>query len=452
MLEFRARELVDDMEQDSEVVTAVPLRPSSRIAGFYRMSLEERLEALVSRGVISREDQHLLANRQGGLTPALANQMVENTIGVLELPLGLGLNFLINGRDYIVPMAVEEPSIIAAVSHVAKIARDAGGFEAECDASLMIGQIQVVGCPDLEAARVQVLEARAELIHEANRLQPAMYERGGGVRDIEVRILDEGKYRAMLVAHVLIDTCDAMGANLINSVVEALAPRVEELTGGSVFLRILSNLADRRLARARCRIPFEMLAWKGFSGREVAEGIELASQFAEVDPYRASTHNKGVMNGIGAVCLATGNDWRAIEAGAHAYCSREGGYAPMAVWRVEDECLIGELEIPMAVGTVGGPIRLHPTVQLAHKILRIESAGELAQVMAAVGLAQNMGALKALATEGIQRGHMALHARSVAATAGASEAEIEEVVRLLIETGEIKVREAQQIIARMRKV
>ncbi len=452
MLEFRVRDAAEELEQNSECETVVPMRPSSRIAGFYRMSLEERLECLVSRGVISRDDQRLLANRQGGLTPAMANQMVENTIGVLELPLGLGLNFSINDKDYIVPMAVEEPSIIAAVSHVAKIARDAGGFEADCDESLMIGQIQVVGVSDLEVARARVLGAKDELVEQANCLQPAMYARGGGVRDIEVRILDEGKYRAMLVVHVLIDTCDAMGANLINSVVEALAPRIEELTGGSVFLRILSNLADQRLARARCRIPFEMLGWKGFSGREVAEGIELASQFAEVDPYRAATHNKGVMNGIGAVCLATGNDWRAIEAGAHAYCSRDGGYAPMAVWRVEDEHLVGELEIPLAVGTVGGPIRLHPTVQLAHKVLRITSARELAEVMAAVGLAQNMGALKALATEGIQRGHMALHARSVAATAGASDAEIEEVVKLLIETGEIKVRGAQQIIARMRRV
>ncbi len=452
MLEFRVRATAEDLEQNSECETVVPMRPSSRIAGFYRMSLDERLECLVSRGVISRDDQHLLANRQGGLTPAMANQMVENTIGVLELPLGLGLNFSINDKDYIVPMAVEEPSIIAAVSHVAKIVRDAGGFAADCDESLMIGQIQVVGVPDLETARARILETKLALIDQANLLQPAMCARGGGVRDIEVRILDEGKYRAMLVVHVLIDTCDAMGANLINSVVEALAPRIEELTGGTVFLRILSNLADQRLARASCRIPFESLGWKGFSGREVAEGIELASQFAEVDPYRAATHNKGVMNGIGAVCLATGNDWRAIEAGAHAYCARNGRYAPMAVWRVEDEHLVGELEIPLAVGTVGGPIRLHPTVQLSHKVLRISSARELAGVMAAVGLAQNMGALKALATEGIQRGHMALHARSVAATAGANDAEIEEVVKLLIETGEIKVREAQQIIARMRRV
>ncbi|MBA2664826.1 MAG: hydroxymethylglutaryl-CoA reductase, degradative [Bradymonadaceae bacterium] len=426
-------------------------RPTSRVAGFYRMSVEERLAYLVEHDVINEADAALLTNRSGGLTPELANQMVENTIGVLELPLGLGLNFVINGRDYLVPMAVEEPSIIAAVSHVAKIARDAGGFDARCDSSLMIGQIQVVGCPDLELAKTRVLEARARLIVEANALQPAMSERGGGVRDIEARILDEGKYRAMLVVHLIVDTCDAMGANLVNSLAEDLAPMIEALTGGRVFLRILSNLADRRLATASCRIALDLLAWKGFSGREVAEGIVLASEFAETDPYRAATHNKGVMNGIGAVCVATGNDWRAIEAGAHAYCCRDGQYRPMATWRLVDDHLVGELEIPLAVGTVGGPIRLHPTVQLAHKILRINGAGELACVMAAVGLAQNLGALKALATEGIQRGHMALHARSVAATAGASEAEIEEVVNLLIKTGEIKVREAQKIIAAMRR-
>ncbi|CAN0466672.1 unnamed protein product, partial [Laminaria digitata] len=295
-----------------------------------------------------------------------------------------------------------------------------------------------------------VLSHKQELLDRANALHPNMAERGGGAKDIEVRVLDGNKYQSMLVVHLLIDCCDAMGANLINTMAEGIAPRVEELTEGSVFLRILSNLADRRLVRARCKIPFADLAWKEFSGEEVARGIELASQFAEVDPYRATTHNKGIMNGIGAVCIATGNDWRAIEAGAHAYCCRDGQYRPMAVWWIEEGHLIGQLEIPMQVGTVGGPIKLHPTVQLAHKILGTQTANELAEVMGAVGLAQNMAAVKALATTGIQRGHMSLHARSVAAIAGATTEELDALVEMLIEDGEIKVHRAQQLLDKLR--
>ncbi|MFU8807134.1 MAG: hydroxymethylglutaryl-CoA reductase, degradative [Bradymonadaceae bacterium] len=426
-------------------------RASSRISGFYRMSLKDRLDYLLREGVIDEADVRLLRDRDGALDADVANQMVENAIGVLELPLGLGLNFLINDRDYLVPMAVEEPSIIAAVSHVAKIARSSGGFTASCDSSLMIGQVQVLGCDDFVLAKERVLNARERIIEEANAIQPNMVRRGGGVRDVEVRLIDEGNYQRMLIVHLLIDTRDAMGANLINSVAEGIAPLIEEITGGQVFLRILSNLADHRLVKASCRIPVGDLEWKDFSGQEVAEGIVLASEFAEVDPYRAATHNKGIMNGVGAVCIATGNDWRAIEAGAHAYCVRDGRYGPIATWRIDDGHLVGELEIPMAVGTVGGPIRLHPTVQLAHKILDVGGAGELAEVMGAVGLAQNMGALKALATEGIQQGHMSLHARSVAATAGATKAELDEVVRRLIKCGDIKVHQAERIIRKLRK-
>ena len=426
-------------------------RPSSRIAGFYRMSQDERLRLLIDRGVIDEDDAALLQTPGAGLRPEQANQMVENCVGVLELPLGLGLNFTINDRDYLVPMAVEEPSIIAAVSHIAKIVRRCGGFETSYEGSTMIGQIQVVGCPDFEEARQAVLEARPQLMEQADALHPNMVERGGGVRDLQVRMMDHGDYQKMLVVHIHYDTCDAMGANLINTVAEALAPRVEALTGGQVFLRILSNLADQRKVTARCRLPVEALAWKEFSGRQVAEGIELASQFASSDPYRAATHNKGIMNGIGAVCIATGNDWRAIEAGAHAYCGQGQGYRPMATWHVDGDHLVGHLELPMAVGTVGGPIRLHPTVQLAHKILDIDGADELAQIMGAVGLAQNMGALKALATEGIQRGHMSLHARSVAATAGAGPDELPHVVDALIDDGEIKVHRAREIIADLRR-
>ncbi len=426
-------------------------RPGSRISGFYRMSLAERLNLLVERGIIDEQDAALLRGAGSGLDVEVANQMVENTIGVLELPLGLGLNFKVNDRDYLVPMAVEEPSIIAAVSHVAKIARQSGGFEAKCEGSTMIGQIQVVGCDDWEGAQQAVLDAKEQIMKASDALHPKMVERGGGVRDVEVRLLDEGDFRRMLIVHVLIDTCDAMGANLINTVAEGVAPMIEELTGGQVFLRILSNLADRRKVRATCRIPFEDLDWKDYDGAEVARGIELASQFAEVDPYRAATHNKGIMNGIGAVCVATGNDWRALEAGAHAYCARDGRYRPMATWHVEEGFLVGELEIPLAVGTVGGPIRLHPTVQLAHRVLRVDGADELAEVMGAVGLAQNMGALKALATEGIQRGHMSLHARTVAATAGAEPGEMDEVVRRLIEEDEVKVHRAREILAELRQ-
>ncbi len=427
------------------------LRTNSRIPGFYKMSVEDRVELLVQRGAIRPEQAQLLLQREGGLPLETANQMIENAIGVLELPLGLGLNFNINRRDYLVPMAVEEPSVLAAVSHVAKIVRGTDfGFEASCENPLMIGQIQVVGCEDFEGAAEAVLAEKARLLELANTFEPKMVERGGGAKDIETRIIDEGKYQKMLVVHLLIDTCDAMGANMINTMAEGIAAEVEQITGGNVFLRILSNLADKRLARARCKIPFEDLAWRGFTGERVAEGIALASEFAEVDPHRACTHNKGIMNGISSVCIASGNDWRAIEAGAHAYAARDGKYGPLAIWYVEDGHLVGEIEVPIQVGTVGGPIRLHPTVQLVHDILDIDGADELAGIMAAVGLAQNMAALKALATEGIQRGHMSLHARTVAATAGAAEHELDAIVERLIAHGDIKVHTAKQIIADFR--
>ncbi len=448
MLQIRAKSKMN--EADTPIEAAKETRPTSRISGFYRMSMDERLDCLLDHGIIDAEDVEFLSVRAGGLEPHTANKMVENCIGVFELPMGLGLNFTINDRDYVVPMAVEEPSVIAAVSHCAKIVRGAGGFESTCHSNVMIGQVQVVGCEDFEAAKEAVLAARAEIVETANRLEPKMVERGGGCRDVEVRIVDNGEYRKMLVVHLLIDAVDAMGANLVNTMAEGVAPLVEELTGGTVFLRILSNLADKRLVKSRCKIPFEKLGWKGYSGEEVARGIAHASEFAESDPYRATTHNKGIMNGISSVCIATGNDWRAVEAGAHAYCARDGQYRPMAVWYVEDDCLVGELEVPMQVGTVGGPIRLHPTVQLAHRILRIDGAAELAEVMGAVGLAQNLGALKALATEGIQRGHMSLHARSVAATVGASGDEMQGLIDRLIESGEIKVSKAEELLAEMR--
>lgn len=425
--------------------------PSSRIAGFYRMNLDERLAALVEGGIIDDDDAAYLRTRRGGLPFEVADNMIENAVGVLELPLGLGLNFLIDGRDYVVPMAVEEPSVVAAVSHVAKLVREAGGFQTELPSAAMIAQIQVVGCEDWDAAQRAVERATPDLLRKANTFDAPLVKAGGGAIGLETRLLEGGDFRTMLIVHIYVDCVDAMGANAVNTIAEGLAPDVEALTGGRVFLRILSNLADRRTARARCRIPVEQLAWHGFSGRDVAEGIELASEFASLDPYRAATHNKGIMNGVSSVAIATGNDWRAVEAGAHAFAARGGQYGPLATWRIDGDELVGEIEIPAVVGIVGGPIKIHPTVQLAHRILRARSAGELARVMAAVGLAQNMAAIKALATEGIQRGHMALHARSVAVSAGASEDEVGPCVDRLVATGEIRVERARQILADLRR-
>ena len=443
--------MVDDPGQDRG---APPQSPSSRLPGYFKLSVDERVALLVEQGRITSADQALLRAELASFPHAVANSMVENVIGVYGLPLALGLNFLINGRDYVVPMVVEEPSVVAAVSHTARIVREAGGFEVETDPSVMIGQVQIVGCPDPQGAQVALMEARGQILALANALQPNLVARGGGARDIEVRILGEGgsRFTTMLVLHLLVDTRDAMGANLINTMAEGVAPMVEALTGGTVHLRILSNLADRRLVRARCRITPELLAWKGFSGQEVARGIACASEFAELDPYRAATHNKGVMNGIDAVALATGNDWRAIEAGAHAFCAQAGGYGPMATWRLDEGgALLGSLEIPIQAGVVGGPIRLHPMLEIVYKILDVTTASELSAVMGAVGLAQNFAALKALATEGIQRGHMTLHARSVAATAGATGDQIDQIAGQLVREGDVKVDRARQLLAALKR-
>ena len=352
-----------------------------------------------------------------GLPLNVADLLIENTVGVLGLPIGLGLNFTVNHKDYVVPMVVEEPSVIAAVSGAAKLVREAGGFEASSTPALMLGQIQVAGCHDPYLARDELLAHKAELLRRADVLCANMVERGGGARDLDARVIGpvgiEGNGdRTMVVLHVIIDTRDAMGANTVNTVMEGLAERVEEIAGGGVHLRILSNLPDRCRARARCAIPADMLETSEFPGPAVARRITLASLFAEEDPYRAATHNKGIMNGIDAVALATGNDWRAIEAGAHAFAVRDGRYTSLARWHVSGGGdLIGEIELPLAVGTVGGTTTTHPTIAVLRRILDVGSAKELREVMAAVGLAQNLAALRALATDGIQRGHMALHAR-----------------------------------------
>ncbi len=413
------------------------------------MARHERLDALVEAGFIDTDQAALLA-ASGALLPfGTADKMIENVVGCFELPIGLGMNFVVNGRDYVVPMVVEEPSIVAAVSHAARIVRTGGGFEAEADGSIMTGQIQVIGAADIDSARDAVLEARDRLLAMADELEPGMRRRGGGAVDLDARILRDGtsRYNEMLVVHVYVDTCDAMGANLVNTMCEGLAAEIESLTGGRVYLRILSNLTDRRRVRARCRVPAAQMAWHGYDGDTISDGIVTASEFAAADPYRAATHNKGVMNGVDAVAVATGQDWRAIEAGAHAFAALSGQYGPLTRWWRDDSgALCGEIDMPMAVGTVGGPIRLHPTVELLLSILDVGSASELACVMGAVGLAQNLAALKALASTGIQRGHMSLHARSVAATAGACGDDVDVVAQTMIDERNIKVERALEII------
>jgi hydroxymethylglutaryl-CoA reductase len=421
---------------------------SSRLPGFYKLKVAERIDTIARLCQLTTEEAAALFS-QNGLTVETADQMIENAVGVFGLPLGLGLNFRVNARDYIVPMAVEEPSVIAAVSLAAKIVREGGGFTAEADEALMAAQIQVTGYGDPEKARAALLAKRDELLALANSFHPAMQRRGGGARELEVRLLPapEGpQAEAILVVQVLIDTQDAMGANLINTVAEGVAPFVEKLTGGKVFLRILSNLADRRLARATCRIGLPLLSDFGMTGAEVAQGIWQASRFALADPYRAATHNKGIMNGVDAVAIATGNDWRALEAGAHAFAARSGRYGPLSTWVVEGDALVGRLELPLAVGTVGGPIKVHPHVRLMHKILGAKTARELASVMAAVGLAQNLAALRALGSVGIQKGHMALHARCVAVEAGARGEQVERLADLLVKAGKVKVEAARELL------
>lgn len=421
---------------------------TSRIPGFYKMTLEEKKNRIIDLYELNDEEQRLLFSGES-LPEDIADKMIENVIGTFSLPLALGLNFLINGQEYVIPMVVEEPSIVASASYMAKIVRDAGGFKTEATERIMIGQIQVVGCPDFEAAKEAILNEKEMLINAANDAYPSMKARGGGAKDLEVRMLNEGnsKFSQMLVVHLFVDTRDAMGANIINTMAESIAPVVEHLTQGKVYLRILSNYAVHSLAKATCVIPPHLLEADGYSGEEVRDGIILAYEFAASDPYRAVTHNKGIMNGIDPVIIATGNDWRAVEAGAHAYAARNGQYSSMTVWSKDEEGnLVGELELPMSLGIVGGASRVHPMAKLAYKLLRVESAKELAQVIVAVGLAQNMGALRALATDGIQKGHMALHSRSVAMAAGATGKLVDLIAQKLIESGDIRVGNAKKLM------
>jgi hydroxymethylglutaryl-CoA reductase len=423
---------------------------TSRLPGFYKLKVPERLGKLARLCHLSEEELSALTGT--GLPLEVADQMIENAVGVLGMPVGLGLNFVVNGRDCLVPMAVEEPSVIAAVSLAAKIVREAGGFTADADESTMIAQVQVASYGDATLAQEALAKGKDKILALANSFHPAMVRRGGGARDIEVRVLPAPEGPAgepILVLHILIDTQDAMGANLINTVAEGVAPLVEKLTSGKVYLRILSNLADRRLARARCKIALPLLADFGMSGEDVGYGIVQATRFAAADPYRAATHNKGIMNGVDAVAIATGNDWRAIEAGAHAFAARNGRYGPLSTWTLEEGHLVGNIELPLAVGTVGGPIKIHPLVRLLHKIMDVKGARQLAEVMAAVGLAQNLAALRALGSVGIQRGHMALHARCVAVEAGARGEWVERIADLLVKAGHVKVEKARELLATM---
>ena len=425
----------------------------SRLPGFYKAKMAERLRRLAEALELTPDDLDGLGE-SASLPLANADAMIENAIGVLGLPVGVGLNFKVDGDDVLVPMAVEEPSVIAAVSLAAKIAREGGGFTTDSDAPRMIGQVQLTQLVEPAKAREVLLANKAALLDAANALHPQMRARGGGAVDLEVRLLQvmdvAGTHaETHAIVHLIIDTQDAMGANLINTMCEGVAPLCEKLTGGKVRLRILSNLADLRLSRATCRIPFEALADFGLSGAEVAHGIVEGSRFADADPYRACTHNKGVMNGVDAVALATGNDWRAIEAGAHAYAARSGRYSPLTTWRIEAGQLVGRIELPIQVGTVGGAVKSNPLVQVLLKTLGHPGARKLAGIMAAVGLAQNLAALRALGTIGIQQGHMALHARNLAFSAGARGNAVEEVARALIAAGEIKLHRAQEILARM---
>jgi len=418
---------------------------SSRIPAFYQLSVDERQSRIVEALGLTREEVETLVAADA-LPLDTADLMVENAVATFALPFGVGLNFLVNERDYIIPMVVEEPSVIAAASNAALVARAGGGFTAEADTGAMIGQIQVVQVPDPAGAIERLAAARAGLLAAAAELVPGLCKRGAGPRDIEARLVETPRGESMVVVHVIVDTGDAMGANATNSLVEGLAPMVEELTGGVVCLRILSNLADRRLARSGVRIPVGSLGRDGMPGEEVAERMLYAYEFAYADPYRAATHNKGIMNGIDAVAVATGQDWRGIEAGAHAYACRDGAYRSLTRWAIEDGHLVGTIELPMAVSTVGPVAEAHPRVRLALRMLGVTSARELGGIMAAVGLASNMAAMRALATEGIQKGHMALHARAVSHAAGARGADAERLREALIAGGEVKLGRARELL------
>lgn len=415
---------------------------SSRIPGFYRISVEERLEKVAEFADLTDEEKKLLLEK--GLPLEIADRMIENVIGTFELPLGIATNFLIDGKEYLIPMAIEEPSVVAAASNAAKMAREGGGFFTDYSGNIMIGQIQVLGLDDPYSAKFEVLRNKDEIIKLANEQDPILVNLGGGCKDIEARVIETIRGK-MLIVHLIVDVLDAMGANAVNTMAEAVAPLIEEITGGKVYLRIISNLAVYRIARAKAVFKKDAIG-----GEEVVEGIMNAYAFAEADPFRCATHNKGIMNGISAVVIATGNDFRAVEAGAHSYAALRG-YKPLTTYEVNrNGDLVGTIELPIAVGTIGGATKVNPLAKISLKILGVSRAEELARIMAAVGLAQNFAALRALATEGIQRGHMELHARNIAIMAGATKDEVDLVVEEMLKAGKVRMDIAKEIIEKIR--
>lgn len=418
---------------------------SSRISGFHKLSMSDRLNKVIEMAGLDSEVEAQLSNT-GNMDAAVVDSMIENAIGSMNIPLGIATNMIVDGEDVLIPMATEESSVVAAVCNAARQCRDSGGFFTSLSGSLMIAQVQLVGVKNPEFARLQILENKDRVREVCDETDPVLLKHGGGYRDIEVRVLESGRTGSMVITHLVVDTRDAMGANAVNSMAEAVAPLIEEWTGGRTYLRILSNLADRRLARARATWSLDAIG-----GESVRDGILSAFDFADIDPYRAATHNKGVMNGVSAVVLATGNDTRAVEAGAHAYAARSGQYRSLTRWEVDQAGnLTGMIEMPMAVGLIGGATKSHPTARVALDILKTTTAEKLARTIAAVGLAQNFSALKALATTGIQKGHMALHAKNIAVMAGAEGPEIDAVASEMVQGGKVRVDIAEEILARLR--
>jgi hydroxymethylglutaryl-CoA reductase len=422
----------------------------SRLPNFRALTPAQRFEHIVRVANLT-EEEAALVSKPGALSVDRANGMIENVIGTFELPFGIGGNFQVNGRDVLVPMVVEEPSVVAAASFMAKLIRECGGFETSSTRPLMRAQVQVLGITDPYGARQALLKHRDEILEVANSRDKVLIDLGGGCRDIDVHVFADTPRGAMVVMHLIVDVRDAMGANTVNTMAEAVSPLVEKLTGGSVRLRILSNLADLRLARARVRITPDAFRTKDRTGEEIIEGILDAYTFAAIDPYRAATHNKGIMNGIDPVIVATGNDWRAVEAGAHAYACRNGCYTSLTHWEKDKSgALVGTIEMPMPVGLVGGATKTHPLARLSLKILDVKSAQELGEIAVAVGLAQNLGALRALATEGIQRGHMALHARNIALVAGATGDEIDRIAKRMADEKDVRTDRAVALLEELR--
>ncbi|EUJ21439.1 hydroxymethylglutaryl-CoA reductase, degradative [Listeria aquatica] len=419
------------------------------LEGFYKKTRTERLDAVQELCGLSDEERALF-DQAGALSFETADHMVENLLGTYGVPFGLGLNMRMNGRDYLVPMATEEPSVIAAQSGAGKLIRQAGGIKAESRSREMTGQIELCGIKDVKKSRAAILAQKTELLFLANSAYPSLQKRGGGAVDLTVREVKTVR-ETLLVVHISVETLEAMGANMINTMVEALAPRLEELSCGIAEMRILTNLVDQATATAKCVISPDLISGKGFSGEEVRDRIVRAYEFASADIYRATTHNKGIMNGVDAVVLAFGNDTRAVEAAAHAYAAKTGTYQPMSSWSVSDAGeLVGELTLPMPVAMVGGSIGIVPLVSLSKKISGVKSASELAEFIVSVGLTQNFAALRALVTEGIQRGHMSLQAKSTAIAAGAVGAEVERVAEILLKNRSVSLTSASEILQKMR--